>query len=99
MSWRRLLVGDAYKGHRLDIRRRESSINQQLTFESKLLRCPEVQEIRENSALFSRLLQRTRKSWTGWRREMDSNSRDPFGFDGRRSTRGWRTFGHPKGHP
>src|SRR5260370_20370322 len=74
MSWRRLLVGDAYKGHRLDIRRRESSINQQLTFESKLLRCPEVQEIRENSALFSRLLQRTRKSWTGWRSAVISNS-------------------------
>jgi hypothetical protein len=32
------------KGHRLDSRQRESSINQLLTTESKLLRCPQIEE-------------------------------------------------------
>jgi len=32
------------KGHRLDFRQRESSINQVLTAESKPLRCPQVEE-------------------------------------------------------
>ena len=46
--------------------------------ESKLLRCPRVDENARTYALSSILPQRTRKSWTGWRRGGDSNPRDPF---------------------
>jgi hypothetical protein len=58
---------DGAKGHRLDSRQRESSINQVLTAESKLLRCPPVGENARTCALFSSSLQRARKSRTGWR--------------------------------
>ena len=66
------------KGNRLDSRQRESSRNELLTVESKLLRCPQVEESARACALFSVFRQRTRKSRTGWRRGGDSNPRDPF---------------------
>ena len=55
------------KGHRLDSRQRESSLNQLLTAESTPLRCPQIEENARACALFSSFLQRTRKSRTGWR--------------------------------
>ncbi len=66
------------EGHRLDSRQRESSINQLLTAESKLLRCPQIEENARRCALFSSFLWRTRNLRTGWRRGGDSNPRDPF---------------------
>src|ERR1035437_2630620 len=36
---------------------------------------------------------------TRWRREGDSNSRDPSGFYGRNSARAWRTIRPEKKHP
>ncbi len=82
------------KGHRLDSRQRESSISQLLTADPKSLRRPQVEENARTCALFSRFLQRTRESWTGWRREADSNLRDPSGFGARDSTRVWLTIRH-----
>jgi hypothetical protein len=66
------------KGHRLGSQRRESSINQLLTAESRLLRCPETEENGRTCATFSSAPQRTRKLRTAWRRGGDSNPRDPF---------------------
>ena len=65
------------EGHRLDSRQRESSLNQVLTADSRLLRCPQVAENARMRALFSIFPRRARKSRTAWRREGDSNSRDP----------------------
>src|SRR5258708_26723398 len=66
------------EGHRLDSRQRESSINQLLTAESKLLRCPQIEENARRWALFSSFLWRTRNLRTGCRRGGDPNPRDPF---------------------
>jgi hypothetical protein len=66
------------KGHRLNSRQRESSINQLLTAESWLLWCSQVEENARTCALFSRFLRRWRKTPTRWRRGGDSNPRDPF---------------------
>ena len=93
------LADDGAKGHRLDPRQRESSINQLLTAEFKLLRCPQVEENARTCALFSIYPQRTRKSWTAWRRGADSNPRDASGFEGRNSTRVWRTIRPEQKHP
>ena len=38
-----------------------------MTAESKLLRCPQVEEDAPTCALFSRFLQKAGISWTGWR--------------------------------
>jgi len=77
----------AFIGHRLDSRQRESCISQLQTRESDLLRCPRGQEKCATCAQFSIFPQRARKSWTGWRREVDSNPRTPSGFQGQNSTR------------
>jgi hypothetical protein len=61
-----------------DSRRRESSINQMPTVESKLLRCPQVEENARICALFSSFLQRTRESRTGWWSEQDLNFQSRF---------------------
>ena len=78
---RRLLIANdspRREGHRLGSRQRESSINQLLTAESELLPYPRVEENARTCALFSSFLQRTRKSWTGWRREGNSNCQYRF---------------------
>ena len=52
---------------------RESSISEVLTAKLELLRCPQIGESARACALFSRLLPRTRKSGTAWRRGLNSN--------------------------
>jgi hypothetical protein len=57
----------SWKGHRLDSRPRESSLAELLRAESKLLRCPQVEQNARACAIFSRFLRRTRRSRTDWR--------------------------------
>ena len=49
-------------------------INRLLTAESKLLRCPQIEENARTCALFSSFRQRRRKSRTAWRSAVNSNS-------------------------
>jgi hypothetical protein len=66
------------KGHRLGSQRRESSINQLLTTESRLLRCPETEENGRTCATFSSAPQRTRKLRTAWRGDSRYELPSPF---------------------
>ena len=73
-----LWAEDNAKGHRLGSLQRESIINQLLAAESRLLRCPQVEQSTRTRATLLIFWQRTRKKRTGWRRGGDSNPRDPF---------------------
>lgn len=74
ISWRRRFLPEWCQGHRLGSRRRESSINQLLRAESKLLRCPQAEENVRTYAVFSISPRRTQKWRTASRSELDSNS-------------------------
>jgi site-specific DNA recombinase len=63
------------EGHRLGSRQRESNTSQLFTPESNLIRSPRPEESAPTCELFSRFLQRTRKSRTAWRRQPVSATR------------------------
>src|SRR5580704_5355490 len=66
------------KGRRLGFQYRESSQNELLTAESKLLRCHQVDENARWCALFSILLRRTRKTEDWVAERGDSTPPRPF---------------------
>src|SRR5580692_9177471 len=70
-----LWAEDNAKGHRLGSLQRESIINQLLAAESRLLRCPQVEQSTRTRATLLIFWQRTRKKRTGWRMTQSDTNR------------------------
>jgi hypothetical protein len=69
---------DLAKGHRLDSRQRESSSNQLLTAEFKLLRCPQSKKMRDHAHYFRVFCRgRENRGLLGWE-TVHTNPRAPI---------------------
>jgi hypothetical protein len=71
------LADDGAKGHRLDSRQRESSIDQHLAAESKPLRCLQVEENARDMRTIFEFPAENPKSRTAWRMRQSAANRSP----------------------
>jgi hypothetical protein len=86
------IVGYRLEGHRLDSRQRESTINRLLTAESKLLRCPQVEENARNMRSIFNIPSENAEKADRVAERGGIEPPGPLAFDRMNSAQIWRTI-------